>query len=208
MVVVTKGAADAKRSSQPFDGEAVKRDQTGVAMKEKRKRGLTIRLGPLGLSLVAAAITAVGVAAVSMADSGSGNAGMKAQSSSLPAPPPGAGGGVTVFRGPNLSAADQQKMDDFRKCMEDNGAPGPPDPSDIDPSNPPKPPSAADRDKLQKAYEACKDKLPTDMQNAGPPMIGVGKCGPPPGAPPKSTEQGQNQDQSNDSGTSPRGSGS
>ena len=41
-------------------------------MKEKRKRKLTIRLGPLGLSLLAAGITAVGVAAVSLADSGSG----------------------------------------------------------------------------------------------------------------------------------------
>jgi hypothetical protein len=100
-------------------------------------------------------------------------------------------------------------MEDFRKCMEDNGAPGPPDPKTIDPSDgPPKPPSAADRDKIQKAYEACKDKLPTDMQNAGPPMIGTGKCGPPPGAPPKGTEQGQNQDQSNDSGTSSSGSDS
>ena len=42
-------------------------------MEEKRKRGLTIRLGPLGLSLLAACITAVGVAAVSLADSGSAN---------------------------------------------------------------------------------------------------------------------------------------
>ena len=39
-------------------------------MDEKRKRGLTIRLGPLGLSLLAACITAVGVAAVSMAADG------------------------------------------------------------------------------------------------------------------------------------------
>ena len=32
----------------------------------KRKRGITIRFGPLGLSLVAAGITAVGFAAVSL----------------------------------------------------------------------------------------------------------------------------------------------
>ena len=177
-------------------------------MEEKRKRGLTIRLGPLGLSLLAACITAVGVAAVSLADSGSGNASNGSGNQTFQAPAPGGGAGVMTFHGPNLSAADQQKMEDFRKCMEDNGAPGPPDLSDIDPSNPPKPPSAADRDKLQKAYEACKDKLPTDMQNAGPPMIGVGKCGPPPGAPPKGTEQGKNQDQSNESGTSSSGSDS
>ena len=176
----------------------------------KKKRGLTIRLGPLGLSLLAAGITAFGVAAVSLADSGSGsdNASNGSGSATFSAPAPGGGVGVRTFRGPNLSAADQQKMEDFRKCMEDNGAPGPPDPGDIDPSKgPPKPPSAADREKLQKAYEACKDKLPEDMQNAGPPEIGTFKCGPPPGAPGQH-QKGQNQDQSNDSGTSSSGSDS
>jgi hypothetical protein len=182
-------------------GETGKR-RTGVVMK--KRKGITIRLGPLGLSLLAAAITAVGVAAVSMADSGTTSNDNAKRTFSMPAPPPGAAG-ATVFRGPNLSEADQQKMEDFRKCMEDNGAPGPPDPSDIDPSNPPKPPSAADQEKIQKAYEACKDKLPEDMQNAGPPAIGTFKCGPPPGAP---GEKGQNQDQSNDSGTSSSGSDS
>jgi hypothetical protein len=177
-------------------------------MKEQRKRGLTIRLGPLGLSLLAAAITAVGVAAVSLADSGSGNASNGSGSETFQAPGPGGGVGVTTFRGPNLSAADQKKMDDFRQCMQDNGAPAPPDPGQIDPSNPPKPPSAADREKLQKAYETCKDKLPTDMQNAGPPEIGTFKCGPPPGAPGQQQGQSQNQDQSNDSGTSSSGSSS
>jgi hypothetical protein len=182
-------------------GETGKR-RTGVVMK--KRKGITIRLGPLGLSLLAAAITAVGVAAVSMADSGSDNASGASGSATFQAQGPG-GAGVTTFRGPNLSAADQQKMEDFRKCMEDNGAPGPPDPGHFDPSNPPKPPSAADREKLQKAYEACKDKLPTDMQNAGPPAIGTFKCGPPPGA---RGEKGTKQDQSNDSGTSSSGSDS
>jgi hypothetical protein len=189
-------------------GETGKR-RTGVVMEEKRKRGLTIRLGPLGLSLLAACITAVGVAAVSLADSGSGNASNSSGSQTFQAPGPGGGAGAMTFRGPNLSAADEQKMEDFRKCMEDNGAPGPPDPGSFDPSDgPPKPPSAAEREKIQKAYEACKDKLPTDMQNAGPPMLSVGKCGPPPGVPPKGTEQGQNQDQSSESGTSSSGSDS
>jgi hypothetical protein len=178
-------------------------------MKEKRKRGLTIRLGPLGLSLVAAGITAFGVAAVSLADNGSGstNTSNGSGSATFSAQAPGGGAGVMTFRGPNLSAADQQKMDDFRRCMEDNGAPGPPDPGHFDPSNPPKPPTAADRDQIQKAYEACKDKLPTDMQNAGPPGIATFKCGPPPGAP-GLQQKGQNQDQSNDSGTSSSGSSS
>jgi hypothetical protein len=177
-------------------------------MKEKWKRGLTIRLGPLGLSLLAAGITAVGVAAVSLADTGSGSASSESGSAMFSAPPPpGGGAGVMTFHGPNLSAADRQKMEDFRKCTEDNGAPGPPDPGNIDPSSPPKPPTAADRDKIQKAYEACKDKLPSGMQNAGPPGIATFKCGPPPGAPGQ-PPKGQNQDQSNDSGTSSSGSSS
>jgi hypothetical protein len=96
-------------------------------------------------------------------------------------------------------------MEDFRKCMEDNGAPAPP--SHTDPSDgPPKLPSAEDRQKLQKAFEACKDKLPEDLQKAGPPRIGTLECGPPPGQPGK--EQGQNQDQSYDSGTNSSGSNS
>jgi hypothetical protein len=174
-------------------------------MDEKRKRGLTIRLGPVGLSLLAAGITAVGLAAVSLADSGSGKASNGGGTATFSAPAPGGGAGVMSFHGPNLSAADRQKMEDFRKCMEDNGAPGPPTPSDIDPSNPPKPPSAADREKIQKAYEACKDKLPTDLQNAGPPGIATFKCGPPPGAP---GEMGIHKDQRNDAGPSSSGSDS
>ena len=179
-------------------------------MEEKRKRGLTIRLGPLGLSLLAACITAVGVAAVSLADSGNGTSSNGSGSATSQAPAPGGGAGVMTFRGPNLSAADRQKMEDFRQCMQDNGAPAPPDPGKMDPSQgPPKPPSAADREKVQKAYEACKDKLPEDMQKAGPPGIATFHCGPPPGAPGQpGQQQGQNQDQSNDSGTSSSGSSS
>lgn len=172
----------------------------------KKKRNITIRLGPLGLSLVAAGITAIGVAAVSLADSGGTTTSNGSGSATFSAPAPGGGVGVTTFRGPNLSAADQKKMEEFRQCMQDNGAPAPPDPSNIDPSKgPPKPPSAADREKIQKAYEACKDRLPAGMQNAGPPRVGL--CGPPPGAPSQPGKR-QNQDQSNQSGTSSSGSSS
>jgi hypothetical protein len=179
----------------------------------KRKRGVTIRFGPLGLSLLAAAITAVGVAAVSFADSGgdgsSGdNSGSGTQSFQMPAP--GGGIGAVSIAAPNLSAEDRQKLEDFRQCMEDNGAPAPPDPGTLDPSDgPPKPPSAADREKLQKAFEACKSKLPEDLQKAGPPMLRHGfKCGPPPGADQQgdNLQQNQNKDQSNESGTQSSGS--
>ena len=172
----------------------------------KKKRKITIRLGPLGLSLVAAGITAVGFAAVSLADSGGSTTSNGSGSATFSAPAPSGGAGVMTFRGPNLSAADQKKMEEFRQCMQDNGAPAPPDPSNIDPSKgPPKPPSAADREKIQKAYEVCKDKLPAGMQNAGPPRVGL--CGPPPGAPSQPGKQ-QNQAQSNQSGTSSSGASS
>ena len=177
----------------------------------KQKRGITIRVGPLGLSLLAAGITAVGVAAVSLADSGggSGTGGSDNGARTFQMPAPGGGVGVATIAGPGLSAADRKKLDEFNQCMADNGAPAPPDPGKIDPSHgPPKPPSAADREKLQKAYEACKDKLPEKLQN-GPPGIGTFHCGPPPGAPPEqgdSQEKGKNENQSNQSGTQSSGS--
>jgi hypothetical protein len=177
----------------------------------KRKRGNPIRFGPLGLSLLAAGITAVGFAAVSLADSGGGGSSDSGgQTFEIPAPPGGEAGVTTM--GPDLSAEDRQKMEDFRKCMEDNGAPAPPDPGKIEPSDgPPKPPSAADREKIQKAYEACKSKLPEKLRGAGPPGIGTVHCGPPPGPPPtqgQNQDQGQNENQSNQSSTQSSGSAS
>jgi hypothetical protein len=145
------------------------------------------------MSLLASALTAAGFAAFSIADSGGGNDGNQSGAvQTLPAPAPGAGGSV-IFGGPQLSAEDRQKMEAFHQCMQDNGAPDPPR---IDPSQgPPKPPSAEDQQKIQKAYEACKDKLPQDLRNAGPPRLGAGPCQPPPGAP--APNQGGNQNQSN-----------
>jgi hypothetical protein len=159
-----------------------------------RKRSLTIRLGPLGLSLAAAALTAIGFAAVSLADSGGGSSsgGRDTQTFTAPGPP---GGGARVMFRDKLSEADRQKLEDFRRCMEDNGAPAPPEPGEIDPSRkPPAPPSKADQEKIQKAWEACKDELPEEMQDAGPPQVHAFGCGPPPGAPGAAgTERGSKQ---------------
>jgi hypothetical protein len=172
-----------------------------------RKRGAIRRLGPIGLSLLASALTAAGFAAFSIADSGNGNAnaGNGAATNQIrPGPPPGARGAVMI--GPRLSAADRQKLEAFHQCMQENGAPDPPRP---DPGQgPPKPPSAAEQQQIQKAYEACKDKLPQDLQNAGPPHIGVGPCPAPPPGPPTQPNQGNNQNQSNESGTQSSGSSS
>lgn len=174
-------------------------------MKKERRGAIRRRLGPVGLSLVAAAVTAIGFAAVSLAQSGNGNQ-SGSTNQAVPAPP-GGGQGSVVFHAP--SAADRQKMEEFRQCMQDNGAPAPPRPDQNDQSSgPPKPPSADEQQKIQKAYEACKDKLPEDLQNAGPPRPGMG-CPPGgPGGPPGQSSQGGNQDQSAQGSNTPGGSSS
>src|SRR5215211_5016722 len=150
----------------------------GVVMNDERRAAIRRRLVPLGMSLAAAALTAIGFAAVSIAD---GNDAKERDSGAMWAAPPPGGGGVMHLRG--LSEADQQKLEDFRQCMEDNGAPAPPHPGEIDPSEgPPKLPSEADREKIQKAYEACKDELPDDLQHGDVlPHIGGPGCEHPPG---------------------------
>ena len=175
----------------------------------KKRRAITIRLGPLGLSLLAAGITAAAFAAISLADNGgSGNdngSGNGPETLRLPAPG-GKGAAVIGIQGPNLSAADRQKMEEFQQCMQDHGAPAPPDPSTFDPSKaPPKPPSEADQEKLKQAFEACQDKLPRDVQDAG---ARIGTCGPPPGASAKpGTERGQQHSQDQSDSSSGTGSG-
>ena len=173
----------------------------------KRKRGITIRFGPLGLSLLAAGITAVGVAAVSLADSGNGGSEQRHRQWSADASrcrPRPAARPAWRSRTTNLSGGGPAEAGGLPEVHGGQRRSGPPDPGKIDPSQgPPKPPSAADREKLQKAFEACKAKLPEKLQDAGPPGIGTFHCGPPPGAPP---QQGQNQNQSNQSGTQSSGS--
>jgi hypothetical protein len=175
----------------------------------KKKRGITLRFGPLGLSLLAAGITAVGVAAVSVADSGNSNGGGGGNDDGARTfefhAPPGGGPGVAIAE-PDLSAEDRQKLEEFRQCMEDNGAPALPDPGEMDPRDgPPKPPSAEDREKLREAFEACKEKLPEKLRDAGPPGLHFRGCGPGDDAP-GTEERGNNQSQSNRSGTQSSGS--
>ena len=146
-------------------------------MLSRTMKAVRRRLGPVGLSLAAAALTAVAFAAVSVAQDDSGK--------SDDAKPEA---GATVFEHrvgpPDLSAEDKKAFEEFRSCMEENGAPAPPtppDPSDLKEGERPErpdPPSEADQEKIQKAMEACKDELPEGAH------IGFGgPCGPPPGAP-------------------------
>jgi hypothetical protein len=163
-------------------------------MKKGISRSIRKRLGPVGISLAAAAITAAGFAAFSIA-AGEGEDG-SGEDTAVPAPPPGPG--VALFRH-DLSAEDRQKMEEFRQCMEDNGAPAPPrerslhvEPGDGDERrlDPRKPPSSDEIEKIKEAFEACKSKLPEELQEAGfPPHP---PCGPPPGA---EQQRGENQEQ-------------
>jgi hypothetical protein len=134
------------------------------------------RVGPVSLSLAAAALTAIGFAAVSVAaeDDGSDQA-------------RGAPGGPPMIM--QLSTEDRKAMEEFRACMSEQGVEGPPAP----PGPPPegeegdaptdrfeqrlKPPTEEERAKVDEALEACEDKLPEGAGHPGPP------CGPPPGAP-------------------------
>lgn len=140
-------------------------------MLSKMIQSMRRRVGPVGLSLLAAALTAVAFAAVSVAkdDSNKGGEGATFEQRVGPPGPP-----------PELSDEDKAAMEEFRACMEENGAPAPPEPGSIEQGDRPEPPSEADRAKIEKALEACKDKLPEGAQmHFGP----GGPCGPPPGAP-------------------------
>jgi hypothetical protein len=170
----------------------------------KKRKGFTIRGGPLGMSLAAAALTAVAFAAVSLADSGSSDGSGTDEPDFHVFRAPAPGGPVERFK-EELSEADRQKLEDFRQCMEDSGAPAPPGPGEIDPSEgPPKPPTEEDIDKLRQAWEACQDKLPEELQNAGPPMLDFEGCEPGRDDP-GNEERGEREDQSDDSGASSSG---
>ena len=113
------------------------------------------RLGPVGLSVAAAALTAVAFAAVSVAkDDGSESEGVR--------------------------APDRQALESFKQCMEDQGAPAPPRPGALEEGERPEPPSEAERAKIHEALEACRDELPEGVRPPGPhcgPPPGAGEEG-------------------------------
>jgi hypothetical protein len=162
-------------------------------MTKKRKAGaIARRLGPVGLSVIAAAITAAGFAAISLA-AGEGGGGTE-----------GEGDGPTVHRmivpgpggplGEDLSAEDRQRLEEFRQCLGDQGA----EPPRFDPDNPPEPPSSEQMERIRKAHEACMERLPENLQerleNLPGPHFGGPGCGP--GEPPPArNESGENQEQ-------------
>jgi hypothetical protein len=64
--------------------------------------------------------------------------------------------------GPRLFAPDPEALEDFRECLQERGVEVPEPGSD--------PPPDFDRDELQKAFEACRDELPSDIR---PPSGGL-----------------------------------
>ena len=145
------------------------------------------RWGPVGLSLVAAALTATAFAAVSVAqdDTSSQNSAEKRGGDVvMRAPEPG---GPHMFT-ERLSEEDRAALEEFRRCMEDNGAPAPPElaPAPSKPGSfehgdgPPEPPGEEDRAAIEKALETCEDKLPGGAAFEHGATGGPG-CGPPPG---------------------------
>lgn len=117
--------------------------------------------GKLLASLTAAALTAAAFAAISVAQNG--DSGDGAEGDVRPAP-----GAPMMFHhrvGPAPSEEDRAAMEEFHKCMADNGAdlPEPPHPGEfrrgVLPA-PPKPPTESEREAIDEALEACEDKLP------------------------------------------------
>ena len=142
------------------------------------------RLGPLGASLVAAALTAAAFAAISVADSGSdGTEG----AAGAPGHPPDVMFERRIGPPPEISEEDRAAMEEFRNCMRENGAdlPEPPELEEGVRPAPPEPPRAEERDAIEKALEACEDKLPEGAH------FGIGPCGP-------DDEEGSREEQSGD----------
>ena len=148
-------------------------------MISKMTKAIRGRVGPVGLSLVAAALTAVAFAAVSVAKDDSGD---KQGNGDVMRAGPGPGGPPTIE---DLSEEDRQALEEFRACMEDQGVEPPPRPDGegAEGDGPGtfeqrvEPPSEEERAQMEEAFEACKDNLPEGARHLGPP------CGPPPGGP-------------------------
>jgi hypothetical protein len=147
------------------------------------------RVGPLGLSLAAAALTAVAFAAISVAQDGSGGERNDSQAKAeRPGPP--------MMH--ELSDEDREALEGFRSCMEENGAPPPPEPPAPGEGREDgpgvfehrlEPPSDEERAQIEKALEACKDRLPEGAPAFGPGPGGP-PCGPPPGVRPEDGGRG------------------
>ena len=154
-------------------------------MLKKMTQAMRRRVGPVGLSLIAAAVTAVAFAGVTMAaDDGGGDKSEKGTEQGTDEGP------RTFHVRPELSEEDEAKLEEFRQCMEDNGAPAPPEPGEmrerLERGEMPDPPSKAERQQLEEAYEACEDKLPEGAAfgfGHGGPGGDCGPGGPPPGVP-------------------------
>ena len=127
--------------------------------------------GKLVASLAAAALTAAAFAAISVAQNGDSDDGPEGDMRAAPGAPP-------MFHhriGGAPSEEERAAMEEFRTCMEENGAdlPEPPEPGEMrrgEMPAPPKPPTESERDAIDEALEACEDKLPEGAE------FGIGGC--------------------------------
>lgn len=144
-------------------------------MKGKIRGAISARFRPIGLSLLAAALTAIAFAAVSVAkDDGEDGGEGGGDRFEMRVPPPGV---APMLEG--LSGQERDQLEAFRRCMQDEGAPAPPRfrPGD----GPPQPPSDEEIERIREAHEACEGELPEQLRERGFPRFGHGPCGPSPG---------------------------
>jgi hypothetical protein len=148
-------------------------------MLNQIKRVVRGRVGPVGLSLATAALTAVAFAAVSVAKDGGNGGGGEDVLTLAPAGQP-----QVMLR---LSDEDREAMEEFRSCMEEQGIEPPPRPDGPGGEGEGgeergsfemrlEPPSDAERAEIEKALSACEEMLPEHARGTGPVP-----CGPPPG---------------------------
>jgi hypothetical protein len=127
--------------------------------------------GKLLASLAAAALTAAAFAAISVAQNGDSGDGAEGDVRAAPGAPP-------MFHhriGGPPSEEDRAAMEEFRKCMEENGAdlPEHPAPGEFRRGElpaPPKPPTESEHEAIDEALEACEDRLPEGAE------FGIGGC--------------------------------
>jgi hypothetical protein len=122
------------------------------------------------VSLAAAALTAAAFAAISVAQNGDSDDRPEGDVRAAPGAPM-----MFHHRIAPSSERERAAMEEFRKCMADNGAdlPEPPDLGEMRrgemPAHP-EPPTEEEIEALRKAHEACEDKLPEGAE------FGIARC--------------------------------
>jgi hypothetical protein len=156
-------------------------------MKGKQTTGAR-RLSAIGMAMTAALLSAAAVAAYSVAqdgDSGKGSEDRAGKTERWGAPGPL---GHPFDR--ELSAEEREALEAFRECMSEQGVEpprlherldGPPSEQGVEPPRLDErlhgAPSEQERNRIERALEACRGELPEGLHPPGPPCLGGAERG-------------------------------